>query len=141
MSRRSRSAPQRPARFADVLAGEKLASADGSPGPRPAAPSPFVPSWRRPGKEYPPRGRLALPRVFVRQRLHRLPAQHPGPLNLALAVDVVGDAEQRRRPPLPRHLSGPALHRIALDEGQSAPLAPLGVLPAPLRHGVQQLRY
>ena len=41
----------------------------------------------------------------------------PGPLDFALAVDVVGDAEQHRRPPLGRDLAGPALDWIALDEG------------------------
>ena len=87
-----------------------------------------------------PYGRLPLPRVLVQQGPYRPPAQPPGPLNLALAVDVVGDAEQHRRPPLRRDLAGPALDGIALDEGESALLAPAGVLPTPLRNGVQQLR-
>ena len=64
----------------------------------------------------------------------------PGPVKLALTVDVVGDAVQHGGPALCRDLAGPDLDRIAVDEGRHAFLAPLRVVPAPLRHSLQQFR-
>ena len=78
---------------------------------------------------------------FIRQAGTALPAgATPGPVKLTLTVDVVGHAEQHGGPALRRDLAGSVFDRIGLDEGRPALLAPLGILPAPLRYGVQQFR-
>ena len=106
----------------------------------------MVPSFPRKRESIPARARTAwrhgmaaplLPAgipsaVLLQQGPHRPPAQPTSPVNLALPVDVVGDAEQHRRPPLVRNLPSPTFDGLALDERQSALLAPPRVIPASL---------